>query len=852
MADRKSRQGSGPRPAAGGTAAAKGAHAGWALTTRGAAIVLALLVTAFFHRVMLEGQTFVSPDATQPAGFVRAGEKALWQEHTYPLWNPLVFIGMPSFGSGAYNPLIYPPDWPLGLAQKVVPLPDQTWLILYYFLGGLFMFMLAREWGAGAEGALIGAAAFVFAPNLVAVGAHGHGSQLVDSAYAPILLWLASRWMRRGGLEHLAWLALAGGFQLLRGHVQICFYTWLAVSLYAVVECAMQLLRPVPRGEGADGAAPPARFTPIVRLLGLGVGAALAFGVSAFYSLPLRDYARYSMRSGGGGGGIGIENATAWSLAPYELPEIVIPGWVGFGGATYWGGMPFTDYPNAYLGIVAVMLLLPALLVGPVGAPSAARPGGTGPVAPRASMAAPRVFAVLLGLLALLVAFGNHFPLYRVLYDHLPLFNKFRVPVMIVLLFQVSVALGAAWGWSAVIAGGDRKGSRAARLGRVLLGTGAVLAAALLVGLVAREAWQVQYMKTALAIKGGSLRFGRENFDSTQALMAWRECYGSFIRAALIGLIAVGTAWLARAGRFRIPATAALLALLLLELWPVSTRVMDPVIGEREAQAQDPGRDDTIEFLEKAGTAGSFRIVPFDDYQSNRFATFGIASLGGYHAAKPQLFQDFADHHLIDNVSWLRLLNVRYVVAAQPYQTKPDFLKLVHDGSNQVLEFLPALPRVTVLGRYRVMSPPSVILDSIASGRYDSAGLTFLEKDPGLALGPVEGARAAIDSYRLNDVAVTVDTPGPALVRLADLWYPDWVATVDGRPAEILRADYMLRAVAVPAGRHRVEFHYRSKAVRNGLALTLVSLAIVLAGLSAATLGRRRRARAGPEPSLGA
>src|SRR5258705_435471 len=83
-----------------------------------------------------------------------------------------------------------------------------------------------------------GAAAFVFAPNLVAVGSHGHGSQLVDSAYLPLMLWLATRWMRGGRLGDLAWLSLAGGFQLLRGHVQICFYTWLAIALYVAVEWA--------------------------------------------------------------------------------------------------------------------------------------------------------------------------------------------------------------------------------------------------------------------------------------------------------------------------------------------------------------------------------------------------------------------------------------------------------------------------------------------------------------------------------------------------------------------------------------------------------------------------------------
>ena len=167
---------------------------GFTLTTGWVAAILGLLTIVFFRDVLLGGHTFVSPDATAPLGFVRIGEQSLWKDHVYPLWNPYTFLGMPSFGSGAYNPLMYPPDWPLALLKGV--LPEMTWLVIYYFLGAFFMYQLAREWGARSEGALVAALAFVFQPNLVAVGVHGHGSQLVDSAYLPLMLWLASRWFR--------------------------------------------------------------------------------------------------------------------------------------------------------------------------------------------------------------------------------------------------------------------------------------------------------------------------------------------------------------------------------------------------------------------------------------------------------------------------------------------------------------------------------------------------------------------------------------------------------------------------------------------------------------------------------
>ena len=103
------------KPAAARSGPARAGGAGFALDNRWAAAIFAVLVVLFFHEVVVGGKTFVSPDATQPAGFVRIGEQALYHDHVYPLWNPYVFLGMPSFASGAYNPLIYPPDWPVAI-----------------------------------------------------------------------------------------------------------------------------------------------------------------------------------------------------------------------------------------------------------------------------------------------------------------------------------------------------------------------------------------------------------------------------------------------------------------------------------------------------------------------------------------------------------------------------------------------------------------------------------------------------------------------------------------------------------------------------------------------------------------
>ncbi len=769
------------------------------LSSGWAAALLALLTVVFFQALVFGGRTFVSPDATAPLGFVRVGEQSLYGEHVYPLWNPYVFLGMPSFASLAYNPLIYPPDWPVAVLQRILPLPDMTWLLLYYFLAGFFTFALAREWGARPEGALLAACVFAFAPNLVAVGSHGHGSQLVDSAYLPLMLWLAARFFRRGGVEHVGLLGLAGGFQLLRGHFQIVYYTWLALGGYALVETLLALREPG-RARGTW-----------LRGLGVLAGLALALALAGFLFLPLREYNHYSIRGGGVGGGVGMEYATSWSLAPREIFAFLVPNAVGFGGPTYWGGMPFTDYPH-YLGAVTWAVAAFAFLAN----------------------GAPRIFALALALFALLVGLGKNFPLYQVLYDHLPYFKSFRVPVMILLLFQLAAALGAAWGWTRIL---DTKAERGRSEDRWLAGLAAAFSLMGLLGLLGRGALHDGYVAAALK--------ARPELPEPNVEFAFQAMAGDLVRGALLGLLTLGAAWAVRRRKFSaLLGSAAVLSLLLVDLWPVSQRVMEPTLGPFVRRDAESDRDDVIRFLEARRDSEGFRVahLPLQvaDPEGNRYAGFRIASLTGYHAAKPKLFQDAFDAHLFENIGYLSLLNVRYFITDQPFPEVPPFLRLAYQGSQTIYENLLGLPRATLVYRARVVADPRALLDSLRQGR-DFAHEALLSQEPGPTVGPPSAGAVRISSYRLHEVVLDVSTPTPGLVRLADLYHPSWRADLDGRPVPVLRSDYLLRAVAVPAGRHRVRFDYEDVTLRRGLGLSAAALLISL-GLVVVGLMRRRKA----------
>jgi hypothetical protein len=192
------------------------------------------------------------------------------------------------------------------------------------------------------------------------------------------------------------------------------------------------------------------------------------------------------------------------------------------------------------------------------------------------------------------------------------------------------------------------------------------------------------------------------------------------------------------------------------------------------------------------------------------------------------------------------------MVLDRPMPQLPPGFAVAHQGAAEVLEFQAALPRVTLVSHVEVVRPAIAILDSVATGRYDSGTMAFVEQDPGVPLGPIHDAGAVISSYGMNQVVVDAKTDGPALLRLADLWYPDWAVTVDGRPATMLKVDYLLRGVVIPAGSHRVVFSFRSPSVRQGLTLSLGSFAVILALFGVAWWSGRRSARPAPPAPAGA
>ncbi len=828
------------------------ADQGWAYWLKMTFLILVLLAV-IYPEAMFQGRVFQSSDAGNSLMFSQVGDRAL-ADGEYPLWNPYLFAGMPSFGSLAYVRYLYPPSILFNFLQNKLGFPPLTWMLGHLLFGGLGMVWLLRRWKLGQAEILLGVAIWLLFPKVVAWGVHGHGSQQGAAMYLPWLIGWTLRLLDGRGMRAVAMTGLLVGLLLLRGHPQIAYYSlgtmiWLAV--WAVVWPLAHSWRELARS---------------VRLRRAGkvlAGMALGFLLAGILLVPVQRYAKISIRGQdtAGGGGVGLAYATGWSLAPQEMPTLVLPSDAGFGQATYMGRMPFTDYPN-YFGFL--VLLLAGMAWGP---------------GRRRWLVAWGVLAVL----AIFVSWGNFgWGFYELLYNYLPFFNKFRVPSMILILVAFILAVTAPRGlaaWRAGTVGGPRwlPAAVCAVLGLVLLLAG---------GLSLAHQGYLGHLRQLAGL-------GQKPTAPVLLEAAWNLQRGDLIRIGIYLLLAGGAFQLARMqegfSRYGLPWVLCLLVVA--DLGRVDARITHPenyllrvgrgqggqaallpavpLVTEPHVQADTSGPH--AEFIRKE--LGHDRLFPLgQDGSRNTWMADGIRSLGGYHPAKLAAYETIRKR-LYGQMPSGRIatwLGAALVSFDQPFGDQ-DLAALSQRGLDleprpltrtppYVYRVRSYLPRARLVARWQpVADLPGGgdldrFLDAVQDGKVDPGRVVHLAGDlPGepVAAAGIETSTLPAPEFvtdGLNQVVLRTSAPVPAILVLADMNAPGWQVRVDGRPRPLLTADLVLRAVALEAGEHEVEFRYRDPAVKAGLILTGSGAILILALLLAGSIRQRpTRPSGGPQ-----
>jgi hypothetical protein len=286
------------------------------------------------------------------------------------------------------------------------------------------------------------------------------------------------------------------------------------------------------------------------------------------------------------------------------------------------------------------------------------------------------------------------------------------------------------------------------------------------------------------------------------------------------------------------------------------------IIQERSTLARYTASDPLIDFLRQR--EGVFRVFPLDDldnpvsnsaFMSNRYMVFDIASVGGYHPAKLSLYDEFMRALAVSiqnrRFHLVNMVNARYLVSGVRLPDHPALTAVWvgedYEGNTRaVYENRDAFPRAWVAGEF-VVATGEDALAMLAEGAVDLRRTVILAQAP--AVAPVAGDSAEVSLTRRNarEIALTVDLDRPGIVVVGDAYYPDWKATVDGQPTEVLRANHAFRAVALGAGRHEIVMRYDASLLRKGATISVATVVLtLLALLGSWVAGRRGRGEKGP------
>lgn len=199
----------------------------------------------------------------------------------------------------------------------------------------------------------------------------------------------------------------------------------------------------------------------------------------------------------------------------------------------------------------------------------------------------------------------------------------------------------------------------------------------------------------------------------------------------------------------------------------------------------------------------------------------------------------------------VKLLGVRYLVYHESQPALPPGITgevIASESGYRLLEIDVAQPRVSVVPMWSVGNA-ALALEAVLGRGFDPATTAVVEEDPGItaSLGAAPGT-ATYEEVTPEDVRIAVRADAPSLVVVRNTWEEGWEATVDGRPAPVLRADAFLQAVPVEAGNHRVRLVYREPAIRRGLLGSAIAWGAFAAALGGTIIVRRRRGRVPATP----
>ena len=761
--------------------------------------ILFFVCSTLFYKVLFSDYIFLTQDSISAKSVRHGIELSADKFKEYPTWMPWMFGGLPSTHSMQNVSEYYYPHR-LTSVIKLFSLPWFWNSFIHFMFAGIGMYLLLKRIKLDFFPSLFGAIAFIMMPWMVTMIVHGHGSQVMTAAYIPWVLWALIKVKENADCKSIAILSLLIGLQLQRAHVQIAYYTWMLIGVYIIYDIVLSYIDK----KGYD-----LKF--IFRWI---LSSIIGFGMSVWIYIPLLNYAPFSKRSVSGGGA-SFDYATSWSLHPYETLSLLLPSSFGFGELTYFGYMPMTNFPN-YSGVLIIFMSLFAFYK---------------------SSRKINYFFLSVIVLSLLISFGKYIPVYEFLYNWLPYFNKFRVPSMILILFQFSLSVLSAVGLSNLFKRIELKDNSIMKIALAFL-----------------------FFILFLAISRYLFHDFSSAVDQRVSTNQIREgmLFNDILFIGIFISLACASIYLLMKGKIRSNLFFPIvIALCYCDLYLVDSKIINPDKDITYAQDVpmkkssylenhfDHKNDEVISFLNKdktifrvfSASIGSQGMRP--EHNNNRLTAFNIESINGYHPAKLSNFESFQSVPLFNK---FKMLNVKYFILSS--KIDHPSLKLVKTGSYysnlsykiaHVYEYVDFEPRVQFLEKINKVDNKLEGYKRLNANLFDLRKDSFVSKDdyensPLVAFSPLSSV--SIKELTPNKVLIEVDaksdSSGQHFVLLSEIFFPlGWEIT--GAPnLEILEVNNLFRGFFVPDGESEILLEFKPQDLRYSSMLTHFSLLLII------------------------
>ncbi len=779
------------------------------------AILVFVIISLAYFSPVLEGKKLFQSDIAQFKGVSKEIVDFRAEYDKEPYWTNRVFGGMPAYNVSAY----YPHNYIKKADQLLRFLPRPADYLFLYFLGFfILLYVLKVEWKL----AIVGALAFGFSTYLIIIFGAGHNAKAHAIAYMPVVLAGILSVFKRNYLIGFVLTALGMALEINASHPQMSYYLMFMVIILGLIYLFDTLKeKTLPH------------FVKSIIILFAAV--IIAIGVNATSLLATQEYAKESTRSKSEltirpdgtpkqdiTTGLTKEYITEYSYGTFETFNILIPRFYGGGSRenlgkdsetyiflkdkigrtqaksfaenlpTYWGAQTYVEAP-AYIGAVLIFLFVLGLF---------SVKGNL-----KKWLLAATVFSILL-------SWGKNFPaLTNFFIDYVPLYNKFRAVSSIQVIAELAIPLLAILTVNKFLKDKNDKESQLKYLKYATIVVGGLT---LLFTLFGSSLFSFESLRDA------GLEQQLPGFSD--AIIADRKSlfFKDSLRSFLLIMISAGLLWAFLKGKINKNATIIVFAvLILIDLVIVDKRYVNNDDFVSKKQEEIPFQA-TIINKEILKDKSHYRVInwvvnPMNDGSTSYFHN----SIGGYHAAKPRRYQELFEYQIAkNNIEVWNMLNTKYIIF-------PD-----NQGEERLQQNFEANGNAWFVNEVEFVDTADEEikgLDSLRTKQKAIVNVAFKNE--------IEKSRFAKDSldiitlisYQPNEMKYESNTSSEQLAVFSEMYYKNgWNAYLDGTLTPHIRANYVLRAMEVPAGKHEIVFKFEPTVIKKGNTITLTSFALLL------------------------